>query len=41
MEAAPSDVRRHQQFWNGFCRFLTIGSVSVAVILVLMALFLL
>ncbi|MDJ0947835.1 MAG: aa3-type cytochrome c oxidase subunit IV [Alphaproteobacteria bacterium] len=39
--AVEHDFEPHRQTWNGFVRFMQIGSVSVAVLLILMAIFLL
>ena len=36
-----AEVKRHQDIWNGFARFLFWSTIHVVVILALMALFLL
>ena len=35
-----AEYQRHKATWLGFTRFLTIGTIGVAIILALMALFL-
>ncbi len=39
--AIEHDFRMHQQTWDGFVLFMKYGTVSAAVLLILMAIFLL
>jgi hypothetical protein len=39
--AMDEDFERHRQTWDGFVKFMTWGTIIVAVILILMAIFLL
>ena len=34
------EVRRHEGYWNGFVRFMTVSAVGIIILLALMALFL-
>ena len=38
--SAESELQRHEQDWHGFMRLTTYASITVAAILILMALFL-
>jgi hypothetical protein len=39
--AMDAEVERHRQGWAGFTRFLKIGTITVVIVLILLALFLL
>lgn len=39
--AHDSELQAHQEMWHGFIKLMSYGAVAVAVLLVLMALFLL
>ena len=36
-----AEVRRHEHYWHGFVRLMTVSSVAIAILLGAMALFLL
>lgn len=41
VEVPEAEVRRHEDYWLGFVRFMTVSAISLVILLLLMAYFLL